>query len=170
MAEQLPVFVQVQRPDGSVEKVRVGTATRDGGEFVLSLGELTIGATPDPARRAAPVQASAQAGGGGTGEVFPPYGRSKGMPISGASMGDLEFYANGSKRSLADPSKSRWHDKERQLLAAIEAEIVRQGGTPSSDVPPPRPAGAGRAGGGRQSAPPSFGEEPPPPGDDDIPF
>jgi hypothetical protein len=172
MAEQLPVFVQVKRPDGSMEKVRVGTATRDGGEFVLSLGELTIGATPDPVRRAAPAASAPAAGGGGggSGEVFPPYGRSKGMPIAGASMGDLEFYANGSKRSLADPSKSRWHDKERQLLAAIEAEIVRQGGVPSADVPAPRPSGGGRSGGGRQSAPPSFGEEPPPPGDDDIPF
>ena len=170
MAEQLPVFVQVKRPDGSMEKVRVGTATRDGSEFVLSLGELTIGATPDPARRAAPAQAPASAGaGGGSGEVFPPYGRSKGMPISGASMGDLEFYANGSKRSLADPSKSRWHDKERQLLAAIEAEIVRQGGSPSGDAPPPRPPSRG-PGGGRTSAPPSFGEEPPPLSDDDIPF
>lgn len=171
MSEQLPVFVQVKLPDGSMEKVRVGTATRDGSEFVLSLGELTIGATPDPARRAAPAaSAPAMSGGGGSGETFPPYGRSKGMPIFGASMGDLEFYANGSKRSLADPSKSRWHDKERQMLAAIEAEVVRQGGTPSADVPAPRPSGGGRSGGGRQSAPPSFGEEPPPPGDDDIPF
>ena len=171
MSEQLPVFVQVKRPDGSMEKVRVGTATRDGDEFVFSLGELTIGATPDAARRSFPAASSPAAGVGvgGSGEIFPPYGRSKGMPISGASMGDLEFYANGSKRSLADPSKARWHDKERQLLAAIEAEIVRQGGTPSADAPPPRPA-SGRSGGGRQSAPPSFGEEPPPPGDDDIPF
>jgi hypothetical protein len=169
MSEQLPVFVQVKRPDGSLEKVRVGTATRDGGDFLLSLGELTIGATPDPVRRAAPASEPAASGAGGGGEVFPPYGRSKGMPISGASMGDLEFYANGSKRSLADPSKSRWHDKERQLLAAIEAEIVRQGGVPSGDAPSPRAPGR-PAGPARQSAPPGFGEEPPPPGDDDIPF
>jgi hypothetical protein len=53
--------------------------------------------------------------------VFPPYGRSKGAPIAGATMQDLEYYASGSRRTLADPAKARWHDKERQMLAAIEA-------------------------------------------------
>jgi hypothetical protein len=57
------------------------------------------------------------------GPVFPNYGRSKGMPVAGASVQDLEFYANGCRRSLADESKARWHDKERTLLAAIEAEL-----------------------------------------------
>lgn len=82
--------------------------------------------------------------------VFPPYGRSKGAPIYGASMQDLEYYANGCRRTLNDPSKSRWHEKERVLLAAIEAEIARQRGE-----------GGGDGGGG---------EEPPPPGDEDAPF
>jgi hypothetical protein len=43
-------------------------------------------------------------------------------------MQDLEFYANGSRRTLGDPGKARWHDKERVLLAAIEEEIARQKG------------------------------------------
>jgi hypothetical protein len=134
MADQLPVFVEVKRDNGTTERVRVGTATRDLEGFVLKLGELVVGSTPDPVRRAA-----ASGGGGGEGGmVFPPYGRSKGMPIAGASMQDLEFYANGSRRSLADPGKSRFHDKERVLLAAIEAEIAKQkGGGGGSDEPPP---------------------------------
>jgi hypothetical protein len=66
-------------------------------------------------------------------------------------MQDLEFYANGCRRTLADPAKARWHEKERQLLAAIEAEIARQRGEA-----PPEPE-------------PDF-PEPPPPTDDDIPF
>jgi hypothetical protein len=136
----------VTRPDGTVEHVRVGTAIRRGDGFALQLGELTIGAAAEPARRAAP---AAPSGGAPAGMVFPPYGRSKGAPISGATMQDLEFYASGSRRSLADPSKSRWHEKERQLLAAIEAEIARQGGAS------PR----------RQDD-----DEPPPRGDDDAPF
>ena len=143
MADQLPVFVEVKRDNGSTERVRVGSAVRDLEGFVLRLGEFYVGNTPEPVRRAA-----SSGGGGGSGEVFPPYGRSKGMPISGATMQDLEFYANGSRRSLSDPGKSRFHDKERALLATIEAEIARQKG--------------GSGGGG--------GDEPPPPSDEDAPF
>ncbi len=140
MADQLPVYVMAKG-----QRVQVGTATRDGDGFLLELGELRVGSQPVAA---SPYSSgsSAGAGGGGGGEVFPNYGRSKGMPIRGASMGDLEFYANGSRRSLNDPAKSRFHDKERQLLAAIEAEIARQKG-----------------GGGGDN-------EPPPPGDEDAPF
>lgn len=132
MADQLPVFVEVRRENGTTERVRVGSATRDLEGFVLRLGELYVGSTPEPARRP---QAAAPGGGGG--EVFPNYGRSKGMPIAGASMQDLEFYANGSRRSLADPGKARFHDKERALLAAIEAEIARQKGGDGENEPPP---------------------------------
>ena len=137
MSEQFPVTVDVTRPDGSIEHVRVGTATRTADGFSLSMGQLSIGSTP-----AAPRAAARPAGGSDGGMVFPPYGRSKGMPVKGASMQDLEYYANGCKRTLNDPGKSRWHDKEKVLLAAIEAEISRQGGSSGgdgggSDGPPP---------------------------------
>jgi len=140
--QDFPVNVKVVQADGRVELVRVGTARREGDGFTLHLGELTIGAAPDapaPSRRAAP------AGEGGP--VFPPYGRSKGLPIAGASMQDLEFYLKGCKRTLADPGKARWHDKERVLLQAIEAEMARQ----------------------RGEAPPAD-EDPPPHEDDEVPF
>jgi hypothetical protein len=148
--ESFPVTVRVKRPDGSTESVRVGTAVREGDGFRLSLGELSIGAAADPApptaRRAAP-------GSGADGMVFPPYGRSKGAPIAGASVQDLEFYINGSRRSLDDPSKARWHDKERALLAAMEAELARRTG----------------GSGGSYTEPDDYGGAPPP-SDDDIPF
>jgi hypothetical protein len=73
--------------------------------------------------------------------VFPPYGRSKGAPIQGASIQDLEFYANGARRTLSDPSKARFHDKERTLLAIIEAELSRQRDEPTSDGGQPPPHG-----------------------------
>src|SRR3954468_10086055 len=101
MADQLAVWIEVQRPDGSTEKVRVGSATKAGDGFVLKLGELQVGGAGAPA--AAPMRASsagAGGGGGGGGDVFPNYGRSKGMPIRGGSRQDLEFYANGAKRTL----------------------------------------------------------------------
>jgi hypothetical protein len=144
MSEQgYPVTVAVRRPDGRVEQVRVGTAFRNDEGFSLKLGELSIGGTPDaasaPAARRAPSGGGGGGGGGGDMSVFPNYGRSKGGPIRGATMQDLEYYANGARRSLADPSKSRWHDRERALLASIEAEIERQrgGGGGDDDGPPP---------------------------------
>lgn len=148
----------VTRPDGSVEHVRVGTAYRSGEGFTLRLSEMSIGGAPtrggdyEAPRRA--TRSAPSSGGGGEVAVFPNYGRSKGAPIHGASMQDLEYYANGARRSLNDPSKSRWHDKERALLAAIEAEINRQRG----------------GGGGEEEPPPPGDDDIPPPSDDDAPF
>lgn len=142
--QDYPVNVKVVQADGRVELVRVGTARREGDGFTLQLGELAIGGVPDapaPARRAAPA--------GEAGTVFPPYGRSKGQPIAGASMQDLEFYAKGCRRTLGDPGKARWHDKERVLLQAIEAEMARQRG---------------------EAPPASSGDEAPPHEDDEVPF
>jgi hypothetical protein len=146
-----PVTIQIQRPNGSTEQVRVGTAVRVGDSFRLTLGELAIGTTPDsaPARRPA-----ASASAGGDGMVFPPSGRSRGAPIAGASTQDLEFYISGSRRSLDDPSKARWHEKERVLLAAMEAELARQKG----------------GGGSKASEGDDYFDDAPPPMDDDIPF
>jgi hypothetical protein len=145
--QSYPVMIRVERPDGSKESVRVGTAVRSGDGFRLSLGELSIGATADPA--SAPARRPAPSSDGGM--VFPPYGRSKGMPIAGASTQDLEFYISGCRRTLDDPGKSRWHDKERVLLAALEAELARQ------------------EGGSVDSAPPDY-DDVPAPTDEDIPF
>jgi hypothetical protein len=151
MSDRWPVTVAVSRPDGSVEHVRVGTAVKQGDGFSLTLEPMTL--KPEGADRgtgyAAPRAAAPPPGGGG-GMLLPNYGRSKGMPVVGASLQDLEFYANGSRRSLADPSKSRFHDKEKLMLAALEAEIARQRGGGSSDGPP--------------------SDDVPPPGDDDAPF
>lgn len=164
---EYPVYVAVRRPDGRVEQVRVGTAVQQEDGFQLRMGELFIGGTPDAAPASAPRRSTGGGapagggGGGGDGGTFPNYGRSKGGPIRGATMQDLEYYANGARRSLADPSKSRWHDKERQLLASIEAEIARQrGGGGGGD----EYRGGGSSSSGMDES------EPPPHTDDDIPF
>jgi hypothetical protein len=169
-ATGVPVTVAVRRPDGSVEHVQVGTAVRVGDGFRVTFAELTIGGAAAASPDASPRRPAPPAAGGG-GMVFPPYGRSKGAPVAGASLQDLEYYASGCRRTLSDQSKSRWHDKERQLLSAIEAEIARQGGG-SSDT-------EGRASaprGGHRSGPPAYDEPPPftdddiPPSGDDLPF
>ncbi len=152
MSDQgLPVTVPVARADGRVEHVRVGTAYRTGDGFTLRLGDLAIGVAPSQSEYAssAPRASTPIAAAPGGGAILPNYGRSKGQPIAGATMQDLEYYANGCRRTLADAAKSRWHDKERVLLAAIEAEIARQkGGVP--EMPP--------------------ADDAPPPSDDDVPF
>jgi hypothetical protein len=57
---------------------------------------------------------------------------------------------------LEAPGKSRWHDKERVLLAALEAELARQRGGSGGDDSRPR------------SEPPEY--DAPAHSDDDIPF
>jgi len=123
---ELPVHVAVHRPDG--------TAVRSGDGFVLRLGELTIGEPASTAPRSARPVAPRSTG---LPTSLPNYGRSKGAPIFGASASDLKYYAEGARRSLADPSKARFHEKERALLVAIEAEVARQGSGASEDEPPP---------------------------------
>lgn len=153
--QSFPVTVLVKRPDGSQESVRVGTAVRTDDGFRLSLGELSIGSSADPVSSRG-YQSAPSGGGDRGGMVFPPYGRSKGAPIAGATVQDLEFYISGSRRSLDDPSKARWHDKERVLLAAMESELARQ---------------RGGAGGGESRFSPSNDDDGAPPySDDDIPF
>ena len=73
---------------------------------------------------------------GGAPTTLPPYGRSKGLPIAGASRDDLDYYISGCRRTLADPMKSRWHDKERVLLAVLEAELARGAAAPATDPAP----------------------------------
>jgi len=149
MNEEFPVTVAVER-GGRVEEVQVGSAVRSGDGFVLRLSELRIHAGPAveaAARRSSPIAASP-----GGGMTLPNYGRSKGQPVAGASTSDLEYYAAGCRRTLADPAKARFHDKERVLLAALEAELTRQQGMPPMDP--------------GQGAEPDFGRPP----DDDLPF
>ena len=124
---EMPVTVSVTRADGTVEQVQVGTAVRRGDGFSIRLSELSVGGEGG-ARASAALRRPAPSSSGEPPTVFPPYGRSRGMPIRGASAQDLEFYATGARRTLADPGKARFHDKERALLTAIEAEQARQGG------------------------------------------
>jgi hypothetical protein len=79
---------------------------------------------------------------------------------------DLEFYANAAVRSLSDPAKERFHTKERENLAAYNAELVRQGKAPIV-----------MAGATRRTPPPADPFGPPPtyaqraaPEEQDIPF
>lgn len=109
MATELPVVVEVQRNDGTQEQVRVGTARRDGGVFVLDLGALRITPAPlEPVGRLEPLRA-----------VPAP------APIGG-TLEDLEYIAARARRTLSDPSKARWHAQEREILTQVERELERR--------------------------------------------
>ena len=95
----LAVVVEVARADGSQELVRVGTARRDGGHFVLDLNALRI--HPTESVTAAP------------------------PPAPGGTIEDLEYIAARARRTLADTSKARWHSQERHLLEQVEREMLR---------------------------------------------
>lgn len=102
----LPVVVEVARPDGSQELVRVGTARRDGAHFILDLSALRI----------SPVAAAA---------VVPSTQSISAPPAQGGTIEDLEYIAARARRTLADVSKARWHNQERDLLNQVESEMVR---------------------------------------------
>lgn len=101
----LPVVVEVARPDGSQELVRVGTARRDGAHFVLDFSSLRINSTE--------VKAAT-----GPAPSLP-------LPAQGGTFEDLEYIAARARRTLADPSKARWHSQERELLNQVEHEMIR---------------------------------------------
>lgn len=171
---ELPVTIAVQRADGRTEQVRVGTAIPDGDGFRLRLNEMQIGgasASTAPSVFKPPAFRPPSYGSGPT--VFPNYGRSKGEPIAGATIDALEYYANGARRTLDDPSKSYFHDKERALLAVIEAELAaREGGggdRPRGPADEPYDDGPRPTGPSYKAAPPDD-FEPPPLTDEDIPF
>jgi hypothetical protein len=67
---------------------------------------------------------------------FGNYGRSKNKPVAGASKEDLDYYRKGCIRTLEDDSKSRFHDRERVLLSAIDAELTAKHGAGGSGPAP----------------------------------
>ncbi|MBX5480642.1 MAG: hypothetical protein IRZ16_02160 [Myxococcaceae bacterium] len=115
--EALPVFAAVTRPDGSVEHVRVGQAIRIGDRFELSFAPLSIGAPPPVRTKAAPLATDAHPE------------PSRPMPAGDDPVAGLEFLADRARRVLADPKKAKWHDEQRVLLQAIEAELARKRST-----------------------------------------
>lgn len=100
-------------------KHRIGTAyqQQDGG-FTLVLGGTLSLATSS--RGGAP---------NASGAVFPPFGRKKGQPIAGCDLENLEWYRGAIQRSVDDPQRANFREKNQAVLDAIEAEIARQGGS-----------------------------------------
>lgn len=55
------------------------------------------------------------------------FGNHKGTPLADLDEASLGWYVKCLERDLADPSKSRWHDKTRAQLANLRAELAYRG-------------------------------------------
>ena len=104
--------------------------------------EQAIGGALQRRDGAAPRPASS---GGGSPVVK--FGRDKGRAL--ADVDDLTWYRAAIARSVADPDKAQYHDRNIADLAAIDDEIARRSG---GGAPAPAPAAL------------------PFPEDDDVPF
>jgi hypothetical protein len=59
--------------------------------------------------------------------VFPNYGPKKGAPIAGADAETINYYRRNSAKNLTDTTKVKWHETEKALIAAYDAELARAG-------------------------------------------
>ncbi len=53
-----------------------------------------------------------------------PFGKSKGTPLSEADKKDLLYLSRVLPESIADETKAKWAEKNRELLSAVEAELA----------------------------------------------
>lgn len=83
-------------------------------------GEGSQAAAPSSKRR----RDEGQAPAGPT--TFPNFGKSKGAPIAGAPLAELELYAVRMRESVENPEKARFKAHNRAMLEALEAEIDKQ--------------------------------------------
>lgn len=59
--------------------------------------------------------------------TFPPFGRAGGKPIKGAAVDDLRFFEAWARKAVDDPARSRWVQRNQQLLDAVRAELRQRG-------------------------------------------
>lgn len=53
-----------------------------------------------------------------------PFGKSQGTPIEDATKKDLQYLEGSLSRSVDDPEKAQWREKNQALLDGIRAELV----------------------------------------------
>lgn len=69
-----------------------------------------------------------------------PFGNDKGKPISEVDDKSIAFWIGRIQTELNDPSKAKWHDKERARLVVLQAEQRYRSSSaspPADDGPPP---------------------------------
>lgn len=71
-----------------------------------------------------------------------PFGNCKGLPISDPRVDEksLAFWMTRCEEELRDASKAKWHDKARERIATLRAEVAYRAAdvvTPSDDGEPP---------------------------------
>lgn len=102
----LPVFLKVDRPDGTHELRQVGTALSDADGFVVGLDPVAVKAMPAPTPKLEPLPAAVLAA------------------CRNEDAEALEAIAERARKTITDPAKAAWHEKERELLRKVEAELL----------------------------------------------
>lgn len=107
----IPITLALTRKDGSIKRVRLGVALSGDDGLTLQVAEAGLERLREALLERPAPEAAAPA-----------------MAAAGdsASIQELEVYAARARRTLADPSKARWHERERAVLAAIEEELARR--------------------------------------------
>lgn len=83
--------------------------------------------TIDTQRASPPRQAPPHAGATHDRTMSFAFGRDKGKPLSELEEGSLKWFESALLRDLDDESKSRWHEKTRQQLTTLRAELAYRG-------------------------------------------
>ncbi|MBL8954934.1 MAG: hypothetical protein JNK82_29425 [Myxococcaceae bacterium] len=124
MPAHLALMIEVSRPDGSNELVRVGSARREGPRYVLDVIPELVAYAPRAAHTDCPLCRLSERSGGEPAGNRPRRAPPAAAPGGGA-VEELEYIAARARKTLADASKSRWHAQERALLEKVEAELAR---------------------------------------------
>lgn len=100
-------------------------------QFLISSGDDPEAAkkpihADQPASRGNATPSSPPRSGGGAPTTLPNFGKSKGAPIAGAALAELEWYAQAMRESIDNPAKATFKAKNQAMLEALEAEIDRQ--------------------------------------------
>jgi len=94
--------------------------------LLTEIRDLLRGGAQAPARASAPPAAS------GGGPVFR-FGKTKGRPLAGAPVRDLEWYRGAIAESLNNPDKARYRDDNLRHLAEIDAVLGGPEPAPAPD-------------------------------------
>lgn len=129
-------------------------------------------ALPPPAIKSTPAKTEARKprAAGQNGPSVVSFGKKKGTPLTELEDSQLTWYIDAAKKSIADPEKAKWVDRNRVDLDNLLAEVARRERVAEALKQPPAAAPAADTGGGKTMPATQAASPPTPPPDDEPPF